>query len=191
MKIKNVPDHQLGKNKVCFKENHTNQPTVATPTSHPYQPLLLQPQSCFPQPFESFPPFESKPNKIFETHTPISPKKYLSKAGGVYQNSPSQPLNATPPRQVVAQRRIAWNSQTRRRIPSRPSFETQWTQGRLCWSGITYHHLKLGSINSLVLGDGKPPIFNDGNPYNGNRESLFHGLVFNSQMCQMHVYLGP
>ena len=24
-----------------------------------------------------------------------------------------------------------------------------------------------GSINSLVLGDGKPPTFNDGNPYNG------------------------
>ena len=24
-----------------------------------------------------------------------------------------------------------------------------------------------GSINSLVLGDGRPPTFNDGNPYNG------------------------
>ena len=34
-----------------------------------------------------------------------------------------------------------------------------------------------GSINSLVLGDGRPPTFNDGNPYNGYDHPLLYGNI--------------
>ena len=53
-----------------------------------------------------------------------------------------------------------------------------------------------GSINSLVLGDGKPPTFNDGNPYNGYINPYYwvddHPLLYgNNGSLDPGTYHGP